>query len=56
MTLRLVQGGGIQKKFAELMLPELQDDHDPPLDTDNVTEEIVRILSVIKTAHSAATT
>ena len=51
LTLRLVQGGGIQKKFAELMLPELQDDHDPPLDTDNVTEEIVRILSVIKTAH-----
>ena len=30
LTLRLVQGGGIQKKFAELMLPELQDDHDPP--------------------------
>ena len=41
LTLRLVQGGGIQKKFAELMLPELQDDHDPPLDIDNVTEEIV---------------
>ena len=51
LTLRLVQGGGIQKKFAELMLPELQDDHDPPLDIDNVTEEIVRILSVIKTTH-----
>ena len=29
LTLRLVQGGGIQKKFAELMLPELQDDHVP---------------------------
>ena len=43
LTLRLVQGGGIQKKFAELMLPELQDDHDPPLDIDNVTEEIVRV-------------
>ena len=51
LTLRLVQGGGIQKKFAELMLPELQGDHDPPLDIDNVTEEIVRILNVIKTTH-----
>ena len=44
LTLRLVQGGGIQKKFAELMLPELQVDHNPPLDIDNVTEEIVRRL------------